>query len=93
MGSINHSIFGYPLNQHVVIPNFVNTVFGRFGDVVARTGDYTAVQVGADPAGTAAAALSAHVLDYDPHNQYVLKIDLESYLDAAIIAYDTAVNL
>src|SRR5688572_26876028 len=32
----------------------VNSVFGRTGTVIAQSGDYTASQVGADPAGSAA---------------------------------------
>ena len=36
----------------------VLSVFGRTGFVVAQTGDYTATQVGADPAGAAATAQS-----------------------------------
>jgi hypothetical protein len=41
----------------------VTTVFSRSGDVTAQTGDYTAAQVGADPAGTAAAAVATHSAD------------------------------
>jgi len=41
----------------------VTTVFTRSGDVTAQTGDYTAAQVGADPAGTAAAAVATHSAD------------------------------
>ncbi len=37
----------------------VSSVFGRTGSVVAQSGDYTAAQVGADPAGSAAAVASA----------------------------------
>lgn len=37
----------------------VTSVFGRTGPVVAATGDYTPAQVGADPAGSAAAAQSS----------------------------------
>lgn len=48
----------------------VLSVFGRTGNVVAQSGDYTAAQVGADPAGTAAAAIAAHVALADPHTQY-----------------------
>jgi hypothetical protein len=39
-----------------ISPSEVNSVFGRAGNVVAQTGDYTAAQVGADPSGSAAAA-------------------------------------
>ncbi len=42
----------------------VNSVFGRTGDVTAQNGDYTAGQVGADPAGSAAtvqANLTTHI--------------------------------
>jgi hypothetical protein len=37
----------------------VSTVFGRTGSVTAQTGDYTASQVGADPAGSAAAVAAS----------------------------------
>ena len=48
----------------------VSSVFGRTGAVTAQTGDYTPAQVGADPAGTAAAAVAAHEAAPDPHPQY-----------------------
>jgi hypothetical protein len=37
----------------------VSSAFGRSGAVVAQSGDYTAAQVGADPAGTAVAVVAA----------------------------------
>lgn len=37
----------------------VSAVFGRTGNVVAQSSDYTAAQVGADPSGSAAAAQAA----------------------------------
>lgn len=37
----------------------VSAVFGRTGNVVAQSGDYTAAQVGADPSGAATAAQAA----------------------------------
>jgi hypothetical protein len=49
----------------------------------------TAVQVGADPAGTAAAAVAAHVALADPHTQYLTEAAATaSYqpLDATLIA-------
>ena len=48
----------------------VVSVFGRAGAVVAQPGDYTAADVGADPAGSAAAvstALSAHTGNVELH--------------------------
>lgn len=39
-------------------PGAVSSVFGRTGAVTPHTGDYTASQVGADPAGSAATAQS-----------------------------------
>lgn len=45
----------------------VDSVFGRVGDVVAESGDYTSAQVGADAAGTAAAAVTTHSGAVDPH--------------------------
>jgi hypothetical protein len=38
---------------------------GRVGTVMPQSGDYTAAQVGADPAGTAATGDAAHLSDYD----------------------------
>jgi len=43
----------------------VESVNGQTGDVVLDAGD-----VGAEPTGTAASAVSAHVADSDPHAQY-----------------------
>ena len=54
-------------------PATVASVFGRLGAVVAQAGDYTPAQVGADPAGTAAAAVVTHVSQPDPHTQYLAK--------------------
>lgn len=39
-----------------ISPSDVNSVFGRIGNVIAQTGDYTPAQVGADPSGSAASA-------------------------------------
>lgn len=44
---------------------------GRVGAVVPQAGDYTAADVGADPTGTAAAAVAAHEAAGDPHTQYL----------------------
>lgn len=53
---IGNSISGHPTHSTGGgSGGAVSTVFGRAGDVVANTGDYTALQVGADPAGTAQA--------------------------------------
>ena len=49
----------------------VSTFNGRTGVVLPQAGDYTAVQVGADPAGTAAAAVSDHRADPNAHAGYV----------------------
>lgn len=49
----------------------VTSIFGRTGVVTAQSGDYTAAQVGADPVGTAAAAVTAHEAALDPHPQYL----------------------
>lgn len=65
-----HSPAGYILTVAVVPDSAdlggggggaVASVFGRSGVVVAQAGDYTAVQVGADPAGSAAAAQAAAI--------------------------------
>lgn len=53
--------------------NDVTSVFGRTGAVTAQSGDYTAVQVGADPTGTATSAVATHVGLSDPHTQYALE--------------------
>jgi len=44
----------------------VKSVNGKWGAVILDADD-----VGADPAGTAAAAVAAHVAEPDPHPQYV----------------------
>lgn len=45
----------------------VTSFSGRSGDVQPEDGDYTAEQVGADPAGTAAGLVKAHDEDPDAH--------------------------
>lgn len=45
----------------------VSSFNGRTGAVLPQSGDYTAQQVGADPAGTAAGAVSAHNTDTAAH--------------------------
>lgn len=50
----------------------------------------SAADVGADPAGTAAAAVSTHVGLADPHTQYALESTLGSAAYTASTAYDAA---
>lgn len=90
MPIINHSIFGYPLNQSS--PGDVTSVFGRYGNIIAQYGDYTAAMVGADPSGTTTAAIAAHLANGDPHTQYQTKTELESIIDNAITEYDTNIG-
>lgn len=61
----------------------VASVFGRTGAVTAQNGDYTPAQVGADPSGTASAAIATHVGLSDPHTQYALDSDLTAKEDVA----------
>lgn len=56
-------------NTAITFP--VTSIFGRSGIVTAQAGDYTAAQVGADPTGTAASAIAAHIAAADPHTQYL----------------------
>ena len=49
----------------------VSTFNGRAGVVVPQAGDYTPAQVGADPAGAAAAAVTNHRADPNAHAGYV----------------------
>lgn len=49
----------------------VSTFNGRAGVVVPQAGDYTPAQVGADPAGAAAAAVTDHRADPNAHAGYV----------------------
>ncbi len=51
----------------------IQLVFGRVGEVVAQTGDYTAEQVGADPEGTAQFLVTEHESASDPHTGYLKK--------------------
>jgi hypothetical protein len=46
----------------------------------------TAAQAGADPVGTAAAAVAAHVGLPDPHTQYALDTDLAAYVLKSLYA-------
>ena len=57
----------------------VSSFNSRTGAVVPQAGDYSAVDVGAEPVGTAASAVSTHVGLSDPHTQY----QKESERDAA----------
>lgn len=47
----------------------------RNGAVMPANGDYTAGQVGADPAGSATAAIAAHNAASDPHPQYLTPLE------------------
>ena len=49
----------------------VSAFNGRTGPVEPQAGDYTAAQVGADPAGAAAAAVANHRADPNAHAGYV----------------------
>ena len=49
---------------------------GRTGPVAPQAGDYTAAQVGADPAGAAAAAVANHRADPNAHVGYAKTTDL-----------------
>ena len=49
---------------------------GRTGPVEPQAGDYTAAQVGADPAGAAAAAVANHRADPNAHVGYAKTTDL-----------------
>lgn len=56
--------------KYALVPSYVASVFGRTGEVMAEAGDYTAEQVGADAAGSAAAVqdlLTTHTDDSDIH--------------------------
>jgi len=46
------------------------------GVVLPQPGDYTAAQVGADPTGTATAAIAAHNGTADPHPQYTRDVEI-----------------
>lgn len=54
----------------------VSAFNGRTGVVLPQAGDYTAAQVGADPAGAAAAAVTNHRADPNAHVGYAKTTDL-----------------
>lgn len=54
----------------------VSAFNGRTGVVLPQAGDYTAAQVGADPAGAAAAAVADHRADPNAHTGYAKTTDL-----------------
>lgn len=56
--------------------NGVSAFSGRTGVVLPQAGDYTAAQVGADPAGAAAAAVANHRADPNAHTGYAKTTDL-----------------
>lgn len=60
----------------------VSSVFGRTGAVTAQSGDYTAVQVGADASGSATSAVASHVAALDPHPQYETAAEAQARVDA-----------
>jgi hypothetical protein len=61
----------------------VASVFARTGVVSAQTGDYSPAQVGADPAGSAAAAIVNHIASANPHPNYATDDDLTAHTSAA----------
>lgn len=54
----------------------VSAFNGRTGVVLPQAGDYTPAQVGADPAGAAAAAVTDHRADPNAHTGYAKTTDL-----------------
>lgn len=63
----------------------VSSVFGRVGAVTAQSGDYTAAQVGADPAGSAAAAQAAAEAASDPlGSAATAQSNAETYTDTQV---------
>lgn len=71
----------------------VSSVFGRAGAVVAQPGDYSASDVGADPSGTAATAISDHLAATDPHPQYLTPAEGNSAYDSLGAASTVQSNL
>lgn len=86
MARINISIMGYPINGGV-IPTFVNSFNSRTGNILPQAGDYTAFDVGAEPAGS----IASHISALDPHIQYQTKTELESIILDSIALYDSQV--
>ena len=70
----------------------VTSVFGRTGDVTAQPGDYNAGDVGADPAGTAAAEVASHEAAANPHPQYSLDSVLLLTTGAPPVAYPNIIS-
>ena len=66
----------------------VDSVFGRTGVVTAQTGDYTAAQVGADAAGTAASAVSAHEGAANPHPVYTTDAEATTLAQAQVTSHE-----
>ena len=66
----------------------VSSVFGRTGTVTAQSGDYTASNVGADPSGTAATAVSTHNSAMDAHSDIRTALSLRALTaDLGAFAY------
>lgn len=87
MALVNISIIGYPINRGVV-SSFVNSFNGRTGNILPQSGDYTAADVGAEPAGS----IATHISSSDPHTQYQTKTELESIIEDGITLYDSLVS-
>lgn len=88
MARINISIMGYPINSGVIPPTFVNSFNGRTGNIIPQAGDYTAVDVGAEPSGS----IASHISSLDPHIQYQTKTELESIILDSIALYDSQIS-
>lgn len=70
----------------------VASVFGRTGAVSAQPGDYSAAQVGADPAGTASSAVSAHTAIVDAHHAKYTDGEADSRVAAGIATHEAAAD-
>lgn len=76
-----------------VITSYLSSFNSRTGAVTPQAGDYSAAQVGADPSGTAAAALAAHVGASDPHSQYLTTLEGNAAYDTIGAASTVQSNL
>ena len=72
-----------PASQLPSTASGVSSFKGRTGTVTPANGDYSAAQVGADPAGTAEAAIEDHLAAENPHPQYLTRAQTDAlYISA-----------
>lgn len=82
LGAADSAIENHLATANHLTPGEVQAFVAHVGDTSNPHGT-TAAQVGADPAGAASAAIAAHLVDADPHSQYINSAELSSAIAAS----------